>query len=177
MDEVDNEMIDRKTINNISKKHGVSLEDAYLIYSGKSSGLIPEVKKKIKPDPIDPDNQIILKELRELRAIVDSEDRTRPSDPPLGPQIKTQTEQNPSEKHAKLALLASVPSSVPPKKLSPAKRTKNKDSTALNAYILKHATKPNKDLLVLARAKFPDMDITIPSLKMRKSRLCKKSDG
>ena len=92
-------------------------------------------------------------------------------------QIKTQTEQNPSEKHAKLALLVSVPSSVPPKKLSPAKRTKNKDSTALDAYIMKHATKPNKDLLVLARKKFPDMDITIPSLKMRKTRLRNNSEG
>lgn len=97
MDEVDNEMIYRKTINDISKKYEVSFEDAYLIYSGKSFGLSPEVQKKIKADSLDPNDQIILKELRELRAIVDSEDRTRPSDPPLGPQIKTQTEQNQSE--------------------------------------------------------------------------------
>lgn len=177
MDEVDNVMIYRKTINDISKKYGVSLEDAYLIYSGKSSGLSPEVQRKIKADSLDPNDQIILKELRELRAIVDSEDCTRPSDPLLGPQIKTQTEQNLSEKHAKLALLASVPSSVPPKKLSPAKRTKNKDSTALDAFIGKHATKPNKDLLVLARTRFPSMDITLESLKMRKTRLRKKSEG
>ena len=71
------------------------------------------------------------------------------------------------------------PDSVIPvkQKKPPAKRTKDKESLALDGYIRKHATKPNKELLVLARAKFPGMDITLESLKMRKTRLRNKSEG
>ena len=144
MDEVDNEVISIKTINDISKKYEVSLEDAYLIYSGKSSSLSPEVQKKIKADSLDPNDQIILKELRELRAIVDSEDRTRPSDTPLGPQKKT-----------------------------PTKRKINKDSAALNAFIITHATKPLKDIVPLAQKRFPKLEINDCVIRTRKSRLRK----
>lgn len=144
MDEVDNDMIYRKTINDISKMYGVSLEDAHFIYFGKSSDLSPEVQKKIKADSLDPNDQIILKELRELRAIVDSEDRTHPSDPPLGPQKKT-----------------------------PTKREKNKVSAALNAFIARHATKPIKDIVPLARQKFPGSIINSAVIRSRKSRLRK----
>jgi hypothetical protein len=142
MDEADIEMIYIKTINDISKKYGVSLKDAHLIYSGKSSGLSPEVQKKIKADSLDPNDQIILKELRELRAIVDSEDRTRPSDPPLGPQKKT-----------------------------PTKRKINKDSAALNAFIIKHATKPLKVIVPLAQKRFPKLEINNDVIRTRKYRL------
>lgn len=69
MDEDDNEMIYRKTINDISKKYEVSLEDAYLIYSGKSFGLSPEVQKKINTDS-----------LKSWTASLDIEDRVKLED-------------------------------------------------------------------------------------------------
>ena len=78
--------------------------------------------------------------------------------------------------HAKLESIASVSSRVSPKKSSPAKRTKDKDSTALDAFIRKRLTTPNKELLRLAKGKFPDMDITLESLKMRKTRLRKEAE-
>ena len=78
---------------------------------------------------------------------------------------------------AKLESLAFVSSPVSPKKLSPAKRTKDKASTALDALIRKRLTTPNKELLRLAKGKFPDMDITLESLKMRKTRLRKETEG
>ena len=76
---------------------------------------------------------------------------------------------------AKLESLAFVSSPVPPKRSSPAKRTKDKASTALDAFIRKRLTTPNKELLVLARAKFSKIDISIESLKMRKTRLRKEA--
>ena len=151
MDEVDKEMIYIKTINDISKEYGVSLKDAHLMYSGKSSGLSPEVQKKIKADSLDPNDQIILKELRELRAIVDSEDRTRPSDPPLGPQPKI-----------------------------PAKRKPDKDSTDLNKLIIKLTNKnlSIKGIEAAAKEAFPHLkeDITPAAIRSRKSRLRKKGE-
>lgn len=134
-----------RVISNISRTVKVSLKEAQLILSGKLSDLSPEVQKKIKAVSLDPKDQVIFQELRDIQA--------------------------------KLELLASVSSLVSPKKLSPAKRTKDKDSTALNAFIRKRLTTPNKELLVLARAKFPKIDISIESLKMRKTRLRNNSEG
>lgn len=134
-----------RTISSISKITGVSLKEAQLLLSGKLSDLSPEGQKKIKAVSLDPKDQVIFQELKDIQA--------------------------------KLELLASVSSPVPPKKLPPTKRTKDKNSTALDAYIMKHATKPNKELLRLTREKFHDMDITLESLKMRKTRLRKKSEG
>lgn len=134
-----------RVISNISSTVKVSLKEAQLILSGKLSDLSPEVQKKIKAVSLDPKEQVIFQELRDIQT--------------------------------KLELLASVSSLVSPKRSSPAKRTKDKASTALDAFIRKRLTTPNKEILVLARAKFPDMEITLESLKMRKTRLRNKSEG
>ena len=139
------EMQHLRTISNISSTVKVSLKEAQLILSGELSDLSPEVQKKIKAVSLNPKDQVIFQELRDIQA--------------------------------KLESLASVSSLVSPKRSSPAKRTKDKASTALDAFIRKRLTTPNKELLVLARAKFPKMDISIESLKMRKTRLRKEAEG
>jgi len=138
------EMRHLRTISNISGAVKVSLEEAQLILSGELSKLSPEAQKRLSDTQLDPKELVILKELRVIRASLESADRTRPYPPPLGPQKKT-----------------------------PAKREINKDSAALNAFIIKHATKPLKDIVPLAKKRFPKLEINNDVIRTRKYRLRK----
>ena len=138
-----NELQHFEAISNVSRTVGVTLDEAQLILAGRHSELSSEATKKLAEASVEPKDKILLEEIRDL--------------------------------HAKLESIAPVSSLVSPKKSSPAKRTKDKDSTALDAFIRKRLTTPNKELLVLARAKFSKIDISIESLKMRKTRLRKEA--
>ena len=134
-----------RTISNISKNAGVSLDEAQLFLTGRQSELSPETRKKFLAASLDPETQAIMQELRDIKAKVES--------------------------------LALVSPFMPSKKSTAAKRTKDKGSIALDAFVRKHSTKPNKELLGLVKKKFPDMDVTLNSIKMRKTRLRNKSEG